>query len=227
MHGLSVSTPHTDIRPMLRSAPSQPLVHLADGLDLPGVAMPFLRNEEIYGQDEPADFVYRVISGTVRTCRQLADGRRQVEAFHLPGDVFGLECGDVHYASAEAVVDCEVDLVRRSAVESAAQRDGTAARALWLLATGDLERVRRLTLTLARKGATERVASFLLALSARGDGDVVDLSMSRNDLADHLGLTIETVSRTFTQLERSRLIELPSPRRVVLRDRRALTALDG
>jgi len=227
MHGLSVSTPHTDIRPMLRSASSQPLVHLAEGLDLPGVAMPFLRNEEIYGQDEPAEFVYRVISGTVRTCRQLADGRRQVEAFHLPGDVFGLECGDVHYASAEAVVDCEVALVRRSAVESAAQRDGTAARALWLLATGDLERVRRLTLTLARKGATERVASFLLALSARGDGDVVDLSMSRNDLADHLGLTIETVSRTFTQLERSRLIELPSPRRVVLRDRRALAALDG
>lgn len=227
MHGLSVSTPHTDIRPLLRASSSQPLVHLADGLDLPGVAMPFLRNEEIYGQDEPAEFVYRVISGTVRTCRQLADGRRQVEAFHLPGDVFGLECGDVHYASAEAVVDCEVALVRRSAVESAAQRDGTAARALWLLATGDLERVRRLTLTLARKGATERVASFLLALSARGDGDVVDLSMSRNDLADHLGLTIETVSRTFTQLERSRLIELPSPRRVVLRDRRALAALDG
>ncbi len=227
MHGLSVSTPHTDIRPLLRSASSQPLVHLADGLDLPGVVMPFLRNEEIYGQDEPADFVYRVISGTVRTCRQLADGRRQVEAFHLPGDVFGLECGDVHYASAEAVVDCEVALVRRSAVETAAQRDGAAARALWQLATGDLERVRRLTLTLARKGATERVASFLLALSARGDGDVVDLSMSRNDLADHLGLTIETVSRTFTQLERSRLIELPSPRRVVLRDRRALAALDG
>jgi CRP/FNR family nitrogen fixation transcriptional regulator len=227
MHGLSVSTPHTDIRPLLRTSQSQPLVHLAEGLDLPGVAMPFLRNEEIYGQDEPAEFVYRVLSGTVRTCRQLADGRRQVEAFHLSGDVFGLECGGVHYASAEAVGDCEVALVRRSAVETAALRDGTAARALWLLATGDLERVRRLTLTLARKGATERVASFLLAMAARGGGDIVDLSMSRNDLADHLGLTIETVSRTFTQLERSRLIELPSPRRVVLRDRRALAALDG
>jgi CRP/FNR family nitrogen fixation transcriptional regulator len=227
MHGLSVSTPHTDIRPLLRTQPTQPLVRLAEGLELPGVSMPFLRNEEIYGQDEPAEFVYRVLSGTVRTCRQLADGRRQVEAFHLAGDVFGLECGDVHYASAEAVGDCEVALVRRSAVETAARRDGTAARALWLLATGDLERVRRLTLTLARKGATERVASFLLAMSVRGGGDVVDLSMSRNDLADHLGLTIETVSRTFTQLERSRLIELPSPRRVVLRDRRGLEALDG
>ncbi len=227
MHGLSVSTPPTDLRPLTRSAASQPLVHLADGLDLPGVAMPFLRNEEIYGQDEPAEFVYRVLSGTVRTCRQLADGRRQVEAFHLPGDVFGLECGAVHYASAEAVGDCEVALVRRAAVESAAHRDGTAARALWLLATGDLERVRRLTLTLARKGATERVASFLLAMAARSEGDVVDLSMSRNDLADHRGLTIETVSRTFTQLERCRMIALPSPRRVVLRDRRALAALDG
>lgn len=227
MHGLSVSTPHTDVRPLLRTSPAQPHVHLAEGLDLPGVAMPFLRNEEIYGQDEPAEFVYRVISGTVRTCRQLADGRRQVEAFHLPGDVFGLECGDVHYASAEAVIDCEVALVRRSAVEAAARRDGGAARALWLLASGDLERVRRLTLTLARKGATERVASFLLALAARAGNTTVDLPMSRNDLADHLGLTIETVSRTFTQLERSGLIELPSPRRVVLRDRRGLCALDG
>lgn len=227
MHGPSVSTLPCELRSVLRKPQAQPLVRLADGLELPGVVMPFLRNEEIYGQDEPADFVYRVVSGTVRTCRQLADGRRQVEAFHLPGDVFGLEAGSEHYASAEAVVDCEVALVRRSAIDTVAKQDGDAARALWALATGDLERMRRLTLTLARKGATERVASFLLAMAGRGGESVVDLTMSRSDLADHLGLTIETVSRTFTQLERSRLIDLPTPRRVVLRDRRSLAELDG
>jgi CRP/FNR family nitrogen fixation transcriptional regulator len=227
MHALDVATLHSDIRPALRSPAAQPTFRLADGLELPGVSIPFLRNEEIYGQDEPADFVYRVLSGTVRTCRQLADGRRQVEAFHFAGDVFGFEGGDVHYSSAEAVVDCEVVLVRRTAVELAARRDGDAARALWRLATADLERSRRLTLTLARKGATERVVSFLIAMAERAGSAALDLTMSRSDLADHLGLTIETVSRTFTQLERSGLIGLPTPRRVVLRDRRALAALDG
>lgn len=227
MHALDLSTPQTGVRPAFRSPAAQPTFRLAEGLELPGVSMPFLRNEEIYGQDEPADFVYRVVSGTVRTCRQLADGRRQVEAFHLPGDVFGFEGGDVHYSSAEAVVDCEVVLVRRSAVEVAARCDGAAARALWALATADLERSRRLTLTLARKGATERLASFLLSMASRAGSAALDLTMSRSDLADHLGLTIETVSRTFTQLERSGVIGLPTPRRVVLRDRRALAALDG
>jgi len=222
MHGLDIGP---DARRQQRTA--QPTFRLADGLELPGVAMPFLRNEEIYGQGEPADFVYRVLSGTVRTCRQLADGRRQVEEFHLAGDVFGFERDDVHYASAEAITDCEVVLVRRSAVEAAARRDGAAACALWGLASADLDRSRRLTLTLARKGATERVASFLLEMAARIGKTSLHLTISRIDLADHLGLTIETVSRSFTQLERSGVIALPSPRRVVLRDLAALAALDG
>ena len=88
----------------------------ADSFDLIGAAMPFARNAEIYGENEPADYFYRVISGTVRTYKVLSDGRRQIGAFHLPGDVFGFETGAEHSFSAEAITNTKVLVVRRSAV---------------------------------------------------------------------------------------------------------------
>ena len=76
----------------------------------------FDRNVEIYGEDEPADYVYKVVSGAVRTYKVLSDGRRQIGAFYLPGDIFGLEIGDEHSFSAEAIVDSSVLVIKRSAV---------------------------------------------------------------------------------------------------------------
>jgi CRP/FNR family nitrogen fixation transcriptional regulator len=201
-------------------------VEVAPGVALPCFTMTFDRNEEIFAEEEEAGFVYKVIVGAVRDVRILSDGRRQIGAFHLPGDVFGLECGESHLYSAEAVVDSEIALVRRAALDKAAEQDGAAARKLWGLTSRDLLRLQDHMLLLGRKNALERVASFLMRMSSLGAaGEVVDLPMSRSDIADYLGLTIETVSRTFTQLERDRAISMPSSRHIVLHDRLALANL--
>ena len=200
-------------------------VEMGLGLDLPGFAMTFSRNEEIFGEEEPADFVYRIIEGAARTMRVLSDGRRQIAAFHLPGDVFGLEIGELHRFTAEAVTDCKVALVRRPVLDRAVERDAAAARRLWALTSRDLAEAQAHLMLLARRGAAERVGAFLVDLADRtGADDLVELPMSRLDIADYLGLTIETVSRTLTQFERDGSIELPSCRRVVLRNRAALQA---
>ena len=199
------------------------LVELAPGVSLPCSVQKFSRNEEVFAEEEDADFVYKVIAGAVRDVRILSDGRRQVGAFHLPGEVFGLDCGESHCYSAEAVVDSEIALVRRSALEKAAEADGCAARKLWGVTSRDLQRLQEHMLLLGRKSAVERVASFLGAMFSRSPaGDGVDLAMSRSDIADYLGLTIETISRTLTQLERTHAISMPSSRRIVLHGRLAL-----
>jgi CRP/FNR family nitrogen fixation transcriptional regulator len=200
---------------------------LAELFALSGAAMPFARNAEIYGEDEPADYAYRVVRGAVRICKLLSDGRRQIEAFHLPGDIFGIELGGSHRFTAEAVSDCVVLLVRRGALTGFATRDAEAARELWALATRALERAQEHVLLLGRKTAQERVASFLLDLpgACGGRAGTVEIPMSRQDIADYLGLTIETVSRTMTAFETGGLIGLHGARQVELRDRPALRAL--
>ncbi len=197
--------------------------NLTAGVSAPGFVMPFSRNEEIYGEGEAADFVYKVVSGAVRTTRILSDGRRQIADFHFAGDVFGLEAGEVHSLCAEAITDCRIALVKRIAVDRAADRDCAAARALWGVTARDLRRLQDHMLLLGRKGAMERIAAFLLEMSERtGERRSVELPMSRTDIADYLGLTIETVSRSLTQLERDGVIALPSFRRVELLNRAAV-----
>jgi CRP/FNR family nitrogen fixation transcriptional regulator len=199
----------------------------AEALELPGFSMRFDRDEEIFGEGESADFVYMVVSGGARGFRILNDGRRQITGFHLPGDVFGMETRDEHRSSAEAMVDSEIALVRRSAVDRAADADVAAARQLWALTAGDLDRLRDHMLLLGRKCAAERVGSFLLEMARRAPAERgTQLPMSRSDIADYLGLTIETVSRTLTQLERERAISIPSARCIVLHDRAALGLAD-
>jgi CRP/FNR family transcriptional regulator, nitrogen fixation regulation protein len=200
---------------------------LGGSLDLMGAPMPFARNAEIYGEDEPAEYLYKVVSGAVRTYRVLHDGRRQIGTFLLPGDMFGLEAGATHAASAEAVADSVVLVIKRSAVTALAERDPDVTRQLWALTAKELGRAQNHMLVLVRN-AQERIASFLLEMAERAPGaDSVELPMSRQDIADYLGLTIETVSRTLTQLEVEAAIALPTSRRVVLRNRSALTRLNG
>ncbi len=216
--------PATLGRPTVSPAAYHPL---GGTIDLMGAQMPFSRNAEIYGEGEPADYFYKVMSGTVRTYKILNDGRRQVGAFYLPGDIFGLEMGEEHAFSAEAINASKILVIKRSAVVGLATQDNEVARQLWALTGRELKRVQDHILLLI-KTAQERVVSFLLEMAARmPGGNAFELPMSRQDIADYLGLTIETVSRTLTHLENAAAIELPSSRRVILRNRAALGRLHG
>ncbi len=129
--------------------------------------------------------------------------------------------------SAEAVTDAKVVVVKHSAVTALADRDATIGRELFALTGRELRRVQDHVLLLV-KSAQERVASFLLEMAERANaGNTVELPMSRQDIADYLGLTIETVSRTLTSLESADAIAVPTSRRIVLRNRSALLRLNG
>jgi len=192
-----------------------------------GSQMRFGPNEEIFAETEPAEYIYKVTKGAVRTYKILSDGRRQIGGFYLPGDIFGLEVGKEHQFSAEAINDVTVMVVRRSVIVSLAERDCDTARELWSFTGRELNRVQEHLLLLV-KSAQQRVASFLLEMSARfAATDAIELPMSRQDIADYLGLTIETVSRTMTQLVSEQAIGLPSSRRIVLRNSGALRQLNA
>jgi CRP/FNR family transcriptional regulator, nitrogen fixation regulation protein len=199
---------------------------LGQSMNLMGATMVYARNTEIFGENEPADYLYKVVSGSVRTYKILSDGRRQVGGFYLPGDLFGLEFADEHTLSAEAISDAKVLVVKRSALTALAGHDALIAQQLFNLTGRELRRVQDRILLLV-KSAQERVASFLLEMAERVSGNSIDLPMSRQDIADYLGLTIETVSRTLTSLECAAAIEVPTSRRIVLRNRPALSRMNG
>jgi CRP-like cAMP-binding protein len=196
-------------------------------MEFAGIAMPFERNAEIYGEGEEADYVYKVVSGSVRAYKVLSDGRRQITAFYLPGDVFGIESGPEHSNSAEAIDKALILMVRRNTVLSTAESNGEVARQLWSATAAELRRTQNHALLLI-KTAKERIAAFLLEMSERLAGKgCVELPMSRQDIADYLGLTIETVSRTLTQLSAGSTIQFLASRRIVLRNPSQLNALNA
>jgi CRP-like cAMP-binding protein len=196
-------------------------------MEFGGVPMPFERNAEIYGEGERAEYVYKVLSGSVRAYKVLSDGRRQITAFYLPGDVFGIETGTDHSNSAEAIDRAMILVVRRNNVFGTAERNGEVARQLWSITAAELKRTQNHALLLI-KTAKERIAAFLLEMAERlvGKG-CVELPMSRQDIADYLGLTIETVSRTLTQLSAGSTIQLLASRRIVLRNPSQLNAMNA
>ena len=188
----------------------------------------YKKDEEIYGEDEPAEYVYQVISGSVRSYRLLSDGRRQIGAFHLPGDVFGLESGTVHRLAAEAIVDTTVRLVKRRSLEQAATVDVNVARKLWAMTAGDLRHAEDHMLLLGRKTAMERVATFLLEMDRRlSVTGMMALPMCRRDIGDYLGLTLETVSRALSQLHGQGVLVFSGARQIVLRNRQRLRTMDA
>jgi CRP/FNR family transcriptional regulator, nitrogen fixation regulation protein len=201
---------------------------LSDSISLMGATVPYSRNAEIFGENEPADYVYKVVAGAVRTYKVLADGRRQIGAFYLPGDVFGLETNETHTFSAEAIGGAKILVVKRSALMALATRENEVARELWSMTGQELRRVQDHILLLI-KTAKERVVDFLLEMAERvpGGSNHIELPMSRQDIADYLGLTMETVSRTLAELESGASIELASARRIVLHDRGALGRLNS
>jgi CRP-like cAMP-binding protein len=197
-------------------------------MELMGTRISYARNVEIFGEGEPAEYLYKVVSGSVRSCKILDDGRRQVTGFHMVGEVFGIELDEEHQFSAEAVNDAVVLVVKRSAIIGLAARNADIGRQLWAMTARELQRVQEHMLVLGCMSAKQRVAAFLLHMALHNPhGDEIELPMSRQDIADYLGMTIETVSRTMTQLEKDAAINLASSRRIVLRNRAALTTLNA
>ena len=168
----------------------------------------FPAGSEIYAQGEKAGAFYQVEFGAVRIYRLLADGRRQISAFHLAGETFGFEAGATHHFFAEAINATGVRVFRLNA-------GADMSHQLLPLALKGLTRAQEHLLVLGRQNAIERVAAFLVDMVERQGGlRQVELPMSRTDIGDYLGLTIETVSRVFTRLKDKGVIRLLNLRSV-------------
>lgn len=178
---------------------------LPDTLDQAPLQQPvsfFPAGAEIYAQGEKAGAFYQVEFGAVRIYRLLADGRRQISAFHLAGETFGFEADSTHHFFAEAINATGVRVLRLAA-------GADMSRQLLPLALKSLTRAQEHLLVLGRQNAIERVAAFLVDMAERQGGlRQVELPMSRMDIGDYLGLTIETVSRVFTRLKDKGVIRL-------------------
>jgi CRP/FNR family nitrogen fixation transcriptional regulator len=185
----------------------------------------FRQGEEIYAQDEDAELIYRLVRGAVRTSHLQADGRRQIGDFYYEGDVIGVETGSTHRYSAEALGDCEVLAMRSGG--STAYDAGRLERMIWQATAAELGRAQSHMLLLGRATACERVARFLLDIAARFRGELVSLPMSRQDMADYLGLTIETISRMLGRLQAEGLVEFVGARRYRIRRPGALAGMAG
>ena len=191
---------------------------------LNGIRMAYASNMEIFGEGEPTEYLYEVVRGLVRNCKIFGDGRRQITGFHIPGEVLGFEPDDEHHFSAEAVTDSIILAVKRSAIMELAARDAYFAHQLWAVMSREYQRAQNHIVILGCMSARQRVASFLLFMAQHSSGDnEIELSMTRRDIADYLGLTIETVSRTISQFQNDDLIAVASTRRIVLCDGAALT----
>lgn len=187
------------------------------------------RDQEIFAEGDSSEFCYRVVAGAVRLVNLMADGRRQIAEFHLPSDLFGFEICDLRYLAAEAVVDTTLIRYPRRRIEALAEKDLEFARYLREMASGGLRRAHERMLLLARKSAPERVATFLEEMADRTGEYVatVELPMSRLDIADYLGLTLETVSRVLNRMHRDHVITLSSATHIQLGDRDTLREMDG
>ena len=187
--------------------------------------MQFSRNQEIYAQGEGVGSWYKVIVGTVRITKLRSDGRRHIAEFCFSGDAFGLDGAAERDFSAEAVEDATVMRYPRSATEKLIDANPAVARLMRDMTLKTLAAAQSRLALLGRMTACERVVSFLLELSERNDDEKhVELVMGRCDIADYLGLTVETVCRVLSDLKRRGVIEV-SPHSVTLLDRFTLNAI--
>jgi CRP/FNR family transcriptional regulator len=177
--------------------------------------------EHVFCEGDPRIHVFRIEDGVVAVYKTLADGRRQVIDFAYPGDLIGLGMLGEHVLSAQATCSAKVRCLSVAALERAAESDATLALKLYKAVCQELAATRSLLVTVGQRSAIERLASFLLMLYRR-EGEqtrrVIKLPMRRSDIADLLGLTIETVSRTLTKLRTTGVIEVEHGTTVHLRD---------
>jgi CRP/FNR family transcriptional regulator, nitrogen fixation regulation protein len=193
-----------------------------------GARQHYQRNETVFNQGDTADQVYRILDGTVRLCRHMPDGRRYIVDFLLPGDVMGFVESPDQPVSAEAVTEISVIAFPRACFDQLARENSDMRQQLLCHMSASLQTAQQHLFVLGCQKANERVASFLLRLGDRLDvpcGARIDLTMSRQDIADHLGLTIETISRAITALRSAGIILVPNAHQLIVRDSIALRAL--
>jgi len=187
--------------------------------------------QTICSEDDAAEYLYNIRRGAVRISKMLSDGRRQITGFLFAGDFFGLSCGDKYSYTAEAITDVELCRFQRAKIIDVFQQIPKLNQRVFEMTRTELQSTHEQMLLLGRKTAQEKLCSFLLdmAKKSRRQGGLaeneVTLPMSRSDIADYLGLTMETVSRQFTNLNKRGLIELDGAHRVFLKDADALTGL--
>ncbi len=185
----------------------------------------YVQNGEIFGEGQPVDYLYKVVDGAVRTFKVLSDGRRQISGFSLSGEFFGIEAENEHALSAEAITNSKILMIKRSVLAVLAKHDIEIAHRLMELLACELKRAQTHA-TLLIMNANERVAEFLLEMASREPNTTdIYLPMSRLDIADYLGLTIETVARVLGAFEAAAVIARPTARHVVLRNRAKLNRI--
>jgi len=193
-----------------------------------GARRHFHRNETIFNQGDAADQVYKVLSGTVRLCRYMPDGRRYIVEFLLPGELMGFVESADQPVSAEAVTEVTLIAFPRTCFDKLARESEVVRAQLLRHLSTTLLSAHQHMFVLGCQKAKERLVSFLVRLSDRLDlsyDDRLDLPMSRQDIADHLGLTIETISRSITALRNEGIILVPNAHQLILRDMASLRAL--
>ncbi len=201
---------------------------LIDRLDLVPKLTHYEKGAEIYCEESSIDYVYQVISGAVRNYKLLSDGRCQITAFYLPGDVFGFDCGTSRQTTTDAIAMTTVRAVKRGDIEAAAAEDIQISRLLLSMAIEDLDHARQQIVLLGRKTAIERVAAFLLEMERRlPASNILPLPMCRRDIGDYLGLTLETVSRSLSQLHEQGILDFLGARHIALRNRARLCRMEN
>ena len=215
---------------MARSLSVPPLTneHALRPLDHRATILRVEREDEIVAQDEAARYCYLIVSGCARTVQLMEDGRRHVGEFMFAGDIFGMDVLDRHDFSVEAVSTVTVRRYVRNDVEILADQDRDVSRWLREISARRMRASRDHMVLLGRKTASERIASFLLEMSdriRRRDQSEIELPMSRADMGDYLGLTIETVCRRLTRLRDEGTIAIKGST-ISICDQRALGAAD-
>lgn len=202
---------------------------VAAELERIGTALPYARGALVIEEGNSAEYVFKVTRGALRSVRLLADGRRYITSFLLPDDFFGLADTTVYSQTVEAIADAIVIRYSRRSFEGLLERDARAGRHFLGLVCGELSAAQDRLLLLGRKSALERMAAFLLAMvdhktnTSTPPGQIeIELPMNRSDVADYLGLTVETVSRLLSHLRSRRIIDLPTTNHVIFLDREAL-----
>jgi CRP-like cAMP-binding protein len=193
-----------------------------------GTALEFSRNETIYVKGGRAIYAYKVIEGAVRLSRLFADGRRQIVNFHLPGEIFGFEPSDFYFASAEAVGRVVLLRCPRACMMHFCAADPDINHNRLMMLSKSLFSAERHIAMLGHQSARQRIASFFLTfdMSHPCDGEFAfNLPLGRQDIADYLGLTIETTCRALSDLKRRRIIDTPTRRQVVVRNASILRAI--
>lgn len=176
--------------------------------------------EVLFVEGEDARNIYEILGGMLRLYKMLPDGRRQIVGFPTAGHMLGLAPEGAHIYSAEAVSEVTLCCYPRASFDRLIDNVPGLARRLWAVTSDELRFAQDQMVMLGCKSAVEKVASFLLHLAREKDAGATEVALpiTRNDMADYLGLTIETVSRALSKLRRDGLIALPAPDRVVFLD---------